>query len=171
MLLANRSQTGGTAQRGRAFTLIEVAITISIVSIISAIALPSIRRIYTVSRANVLANDMRVYAQGIQNYIQQEANYPKMAAINKIPQGMDNYLTDDWLKQTPIGGYYKYEYNRKTKKVRYKVAIGIRNKGKVKVSKDVDLLTAVDRALDDGNLTTGSFFIGPGKSPFYVIER
>ncbi|MCF7687636.1 MAG: type II secretion system GspH family protein [Cephaloticoccus sp.] len=171
MLHASRSKSSNWAGRHRGFTIVELAVTLSIMSVLSAVALPSIRHAYLVSRANVMANDLRVYTQGFQSYIQQEAAYPKDSGTKRMPTGMGNYLSASWLEQTAIGGYYNYEYNKRIKGTTYKVAIGIRSSGQNKVSKDADLLNAVDSALDDGNLKTGSFFIGVGNEPFYVIER
>lgn len=143
----------------------------AIISIVAAAGLPAIKRMYLLSRANVLANDLRVYAAAFQNYTEDDADYPKDSGTAKFPKGMDGYLHDRWLEPTPIGGYYNYEYNKKAQGSRYTAGIGIRSKGKEKVTTDADLLLAIDQRIDDGNLKTGSFLMGPGNAPFYVLEQ
>ena len=84
---------------------------------------------------------------------------------------MEDYFTSRWLERTQIGGYYNYEYEKTAQGKVYKVGIGIREKGEVLVSTDLNLLTTIDQRIDDGDLTTGLFLLGPGNSPFYVIEQ
>lgn len=155
--------------RSRGFTLVEMMVVVAIIGLVAAAALPALKRMYLISRANVLANDLRVYATAFLNYTEDE-DYPRDAGTGKFPRGMDGYLRDSWLEPTPIGGYYNYEYNKKAQGTRYTAGIGIRSKGKEKVTNDTDLLLAIDRRIDDGNLKTGYFLIGPGNAPFYVIE-
>jgi type II secretory pathway pseudopilin PulG len=145
-------------------------VVVTIISLIAAVALPAIKRIYMISRATALANDLRVYAQAFQAYIQHETDYPKDSGTEKMPKGMEEYLREGWLEPTPIGGYYNYEFNKKAQGERYTAGIGIRNKNRNKVSTDAELLLAIDKQIDDGNLTTGNFLIGPGNAPYYVIE-
>jgi hypothetical protein len=76
-----------------------------------------------------------------------------------------------WRRITPLGGYYNWEYNRISAGVRYTAGIGIRTKGEDRVTTDLSHLLAIDRLIDDGNLSTGSFFIGIGNEPFLAIER
>lgn len=156
--------------RSCGFTLVEMMVVVAIIGLVTAAALPAIKRMYLLSRANVMANDLRVYATAFLNYTEDDDDYPKDSGTGKFPKGMDGYLRDSWLEPTPIGGYYNYEYNKKAQGTRYTAGIGIRSKGKEKVTTDADLLLAIDRKIDDGNLKTGSFLLGPGNAPFYVIE-
>ncbi len=155
----------------RAFTLVEIMVVVTIIALLAAIAIPYIVHTKQVSLASILSSDLRVHTQAIQNYIQEEAVYPADSATQEIPIGMEDYLTESWLARTPIGGYYNYEYNKTAQGTVYKVGIGIRDKGGELVSTDLNLLTTVDQTIDDGNLTTGFFLLGPGNSPFYVIEQ
>lgn len=146
-------------------------VVVTIIALLSAVAIPYIVHAKQVSIASVLSNDLRIHAQALQNYIQQTATYPADSATQEIPIGMEDYFTSRWLERTPIGGYYNYEYEKTAQGKVYKVGIGIRDKGDEFVSTDLNLLTTVDQQIDDGDLTTGSFLLGPGNSPFYVIEQ
>ena len=146
-------------------------VVITIIALLAAVAIPYIVHAKQVSLASVLANDLRVHAQVFQNYIQQEAAYPPDSGTQEIPIGMENYLSDKWLQRTPIGGYYNYEYEKTANGKVYKVAIAIRDKDGELVSTDLNLLTTIDKTIDDGDLTTGFFLLGLGNTPFYVIEQ
>lgn len=166
------NRTARRPSRGRsAFTVLEVMFVVSILGILLAMAMPAIQRIVIVSRATTMANDLRVYAHAFLTYSQEHDTYPRDTRTDVVPAGMEDLLGPGWLEPTPIGGYYNYEYNKKAQGTRYTAAIGIRTKGKEKVTNDANLLLALDRILDDGDLTTGSFLLGPGNAPFYVIEQ
>ncbi|MCF7687638.1 MAG: type II secretion system GspH family protein [Cephaloticoccus sp.] len=155
----------------RAFTLVEIMVVVTIIALLAAVGIPYIVHAKQVSRANILANDLRTISQWFINYTQQEAIYPPDSGTKEIPVGMETYVTSKWLEPTAIGGCYNYEFEKTAQGTQYKVGIGIRDDGTNLVTTDVGLLTTVDRLIDDGDLTTGSFLLGPGNSPFYVVER
>jgi hypothetical protein len=53
---------------------------------------------------------------------------------------------------------------------RFKAAIAISNTAAAPFVMDLDLMEAIDRIIDDGNLSTGNFRIGADDEPVYIIS-
>ncbi|MES1194629.1 MAG: hypothetical protein ABUL65_01960, partial [Opitutus sp.] len=53
---------------------------------------------------------------------------------------------------------------------RWRAAIGISDSPTSPVILDQDLLLEIDRELDDGDLTTGSFRLGGDGGPLFILE-
>jgi prepilin-type N-terminal cleavage/methylation domain-containing protein len=156
----------------RGFSIVELAVVVSIMSMIGSIAMPTFQRLTLNTRAAAAANDLRVFAAAFQTQAQQAGGFPPEAGIGVMPPLMRGALGDTaWLRVTPVKGYYDWDYNRSHRGTRYRAAIGIRTKGANRVSNDQRQLVAIDRKLDDGNLSTGNFFLGSGNEPIFIIER
>jgi type II secretory pathway pseudopilin PulG len=165
-----RSGRGRSSEAG--FNLVEIGMVTLIIGLLASIALPVFQRTLVASRASTIANDLRTFAAAFQNYHQQHGSYPPEADIGELPPAMADALgATAWRRITPLGGYYNWEYNRISAGVRYTAGIGIRTKGEDRVTTDLTHLLAIDRLIDDGDLATGSFFIGIGNEPFLAIER
>lgn len=156
----------------RGFTLVEMGMVTLIIGVMAAVAMPALRHATQTARANAVVNDLRVFAAAFQTYAQQNGVYPPEAAIGVMPSGMAGTLGNTaWLRVSPIHGRYNWENNRIEAGTRYRAAIGIRTKSPSTVTKDRSQLVAIDRRIDDGNLATGSFFLGAGNEPVFIIER
>ena len=143
-----------------------------IVGVLASLAMPALQRSVLSARATTVANDLRTFAAAFQTYGQQNGRYPPDAGIGVMPPLMVGTLRNtSWLRITPIGGRYNWEYNIVSAGVRYRAAIGIRTRLPSRVTTDRTQLVAIDRLVDDGNLASGAFFLGVGNEPFYVIER
>jgi type II secretory pathway pseudopilin PulG len=143
-----------------------------IIGVMASLAMPALKRTIISTRASAVANDLRTFAAAFQSYEQQNGRYPPEAGIGVLPPLMSGHLDQSaWLGVTPIGGRYNWEYNRTTGGVRYRAAIGIRTQRTARVTTDRALLLAVDRLIDNGDLSSGNFFLGVGNEPFLVIER
>ena len=53
---------------------------------------------------------------------------------------------------------------------RYRAAIAISGTTTVPSIQDLDLVEAIDRVIDDGNLATGSFRIGADDEPVFIVS-
>ena len=147
-------------------------VVVTIIGLLAALALPAFKRAGIAARASALANDFRVFSAAFQTYSQQNGGYPKDTGTDVMPPAMAEMLgKTGWLTDTPIGGFYNWEYNKKAQGVTYTAAIGVRTKGQEKIITDQKVLQAIDQRIDDGNLKTGNFLLGPGNAPYYVIER
>jgi type II secretory pathway pseudopilin PulG len=154
------------------FNLVEIGMATLIIGLLAAVGMPVLKRTLVAGRASALASDLRTFAAAFQNYEQQNGRWPPDAGTGVLPPLMAGSLgATAWKRVTPIGGYYNWEYNRTAAGVRYRAGIGIRTKSGMRVTTDRAQLLAVDRLIDDGNLSTGSFFLGIGNEPFLAIER
>jgi len=168
--LLSRRQRLPRATRG--FTLVEIGVVSLIIGVLASLAMPALKRTLIATRANTVANDLRIFAAAFQSYEQQHGSYPPEAGTGVLPPVMAGSLGDtSWTRITPVGGYYDWEYNRIEAGVRYKAGIGIRTKGAILVTTDRELLLAIDRLVDNGDLATGNFILGAGNEPFLAIER
>jgi prepilin-type N-terminal cleavage/methylation domain-containing protein len=157
-------------RRIKGFTLVEIMVAVTIIGLLAAIAIPSLRRVQLKARATALINDLRVYNQAFHSFAMTKSYYPDDASKGIIPDGMQEYLGVKWTQATPIGGLYDYEYKKRAGGQLFTAAIAIGDDGENKVSRDMDLLLLVDKEIDDGNLSTGQFLLGTGNTPFYVVQ-
>jgi hypothetical protein len=74
-----------------------------------------------------------------------------------------------WVRKTPIGGQYNWDNNQTHQGVKFKAAIAISETATAALIQDVDLLEAIDRAIDDGVLTTGNFRLGANDEPVFIV--
>lgn len=143
-----------------------------IIGVLASLAMPALKLAVLSARATSVSNDLRTFSGAFQTHAQQTGAYPPDVGIGVMPPLMVGSLGNTaWLRLTPIGGRFHWEYNRTFSGTRYRAAIGLRTQGSNRVTTDRAQLTAVDRKIDDGNLATGNFFLGIGNEPFYIIER
>jgi prepilin-type N-terminal cleavage/methylation domain-containing protein len=156
----------------RGFTLVEIGVVTLIIGVLASLTMPALKRTLIATRANAAANDLRTFAAAFQSYEQQNGRYPPDASSGSLPPLMVGSLGNtSWRRITPVGGYYDWEYNRIHAGVRYKAGISIRTRGTIRVTTNRELLVAIDRLIDNGDLTTGNFILGAGNEPFLAIER
>lgn len=174
-MLSVRSKTRALTRHPhsiRGFSLVEMGMATLIVGVIASLAMPALKQAVLAARATSVANDLRTFAGAFQAQAQQSGAYPPDVGIGIMPPLMVGSLGNTaWLRRTPIGGRYHWEYNRTFSGTRYRAAIGLRTQAQNRVTTDRAQLTAIDRKIDDGNLATGNFFLGIGNEPFFVIER
>jgi len=118
-------------------------------------------------------NDLRVYAGAFQSYAQEHGDWPPGGTPpGEFPPGMEGYLSQtNWERVTPIGGYYQFAVQSPQQGSRYAAIITIASVGSEQVSSDYIQLSDIDRKLDDGNLSTGNFFLGYRNYPVFVLEH
>ncbi len=156
----------------RAFTLVEIMVVVTIIGILAALGMPALQRVQLKARANVLINDLRVYSQAFTTYAQENSRYPNDSRKGRVPVGMEDSLGEKWTDATPIGGLYNYQYRKRAQGIRFTAGILLAHNGRNnRVNTDRKLLQIIDDQIDDGNLLTGQFLLGPGNRPFYVIEQ
>lgn len=154
------------------FTLLELAVVVTIIGVLSAIALPAYQRIQRNTRLGALINDYRVFAGAFQQYSAVNAAWPAYGGpTGDFPQGMEPYLrTTNWNQSTVFGGHYNWDRDITHNGRKVKAAIAIYAAEGRPLTMTESEMQLFDRRYDDGNLTTGTFQRGFGNSPLYIIE-
>jgi prepilin-type N-terminal cleavage/methylation domain-containing protein len=155
-------------QRSReGFTLLEMAIVVSLIGMIAAMSLPSMMKARKDSRLQVMVNDFRVIQDAMNMYAMDNGGFP--TAYGSVPQPLANYLKNArWTKPTALGGRWQYFSVWHT----YLLVIDDWNinRGQNPLAKSDDWLE-VDRKIDDGDLTTGTFRLVSGMQVQYIIDE
>lgn len=163
-------QTGGGA--AAAFSLVEIMMVVAIISLLASLAVPSAKRYQLNSRATVIASDLRTFAGVFEAYAQENGSFPAESAPGEVPAGMADRLgVTDWQRVTPLGGQYNWENNQQHGGVRYRAAICISETSAAPLEVNADMLLAIDKIIDDGDLTTGSFRTGVNNDALYIIQQ
>ena len=119
-------------------------IVVVIIGLLAAMAIPAFQRSRQRSQAARLTNDFRQFDSAFQRYLMENGTPPPAGAIGVVPAGMTGYLPEAYTQPSPLGGGYIWS--------------GPSSNIVLSGSTANDaVMTLVDTALDDGNLTTGDF--------------
>lgn len=156
-----------------AFTLLELAVVVGILSVLFAIAAPIGLKLIMQARTAAVENDLRVFNAAFQTYANEHGDWPAGDGTpGGFPQGMEGYLSQtNWQRRTPIGGLYTWDPNSTQQGSRYRAVIVIASTSGNPVTDSREQLTQLDRKFDDGELTTGNLVLGFRNSPVYVLEH
>ena len=152
------------AHRGDAgMTLIEIAMVVAIIGVLSAISVPGFARARQSSRVTAFVNDMRVASQAFQMYCLENGSYPESSVGGIVPTGMSDYLGKmDWADETPLSG--KWVWHRDTPELQAGIVL------RRSEMRSGDAL-AIDEKIDDGDLLTGSFRVVNTNFYAYIVEK
>ncbi len=167
----------GLLRSTSAFSLVELMVVVTIISLMFMTAVPTYQQIERKARASAIVNDFRVYAAVFQAYAHEHGTWPDEAAAGVVPNGVSpqELKADQWTAVTPMGGKFDWENNQvhpggTSPGGRWRAAIAISATSDAPLLIDAKMLEMIDKDLDDGNLTTGSFRLGFGDCPLYIIE-
>jgi type IV pilus assembly protein PilA len=138
-------------RRNGGFTLIEIMIVVAIIALLAALALPTFLRAKESSQNAKFVNALRTASGAIEMYVgEHNGQYPADANRGVVPNGLATYLdaTFDWTKPTPIGGQWDWDFNV------FGVTAAVSVVGPT--AQQAQLLS-IDRAFDDGDLSSGIF--------------
>lgn len=157
----------------RGFSLIELMVAVTILSLLFLVAVPTYQRLQRKARTASIVNDLRVFGAALQAHAHDTGAWPPEAAAGVVPTGMstDEFNNENWMRPTAIGGHYDWEYNQLQAGVRFTAAITITGTPDAPIKVDYNQMLDIDKAIDDGDLTTGNFRLGFGDSPLYIIEQ
>jgi prepilin-type N-terminal cleavage/methylation domain-containing protein len=156
-----------------AFSLVELSVVVTIISIIVAVAVPTTKNLIFRARSSTVQNDLRTFSGAFSAYAHEKGDWPAGDGTpGAFPPGMEGYLgPTNWQRNTPIGGNYTWDPNSLHQGVRYRAVITIASTDGNPVTSDRNQLVDLDRAADDGNLDSGNFLLGYRNYPIYVLEH
>jgi type II secretory pathway pseudopilin PulG len=157
--------------------LVELMVVVTIISMIMLAAVPTYTRIQRKARASAMVNDFQKFAAVFLAHAHETGSWPVETAAGVVPPGINNTEMNlqAWTRVTPMGGQFDWDFNQvhpggTSSGGRWRAAIGINSTGSSAVILDVELLKEIDRALDNGDLTSGSFRIGGDGGPLFILE-
>jgi prepilin-type N-terminal cleavage/methylation domain-containing protein len=155
-----------------AFTLIELMVAVTILSLLILVAVPAYQKIQRKARTAAIVNDLRVFAAAFQAHAH-DSGWPPETPAGVVPAGMtgEELKADVWLRPTPIGGNFDWENNQLYYAVHYQAIIAITDTPAAPMLVDLEQLLDIDRAIDDGDLSTGNFRLGFGNGVIFIIEN
>jgi prepilin-type N-terminal cleavage/methylation domain-containing protein len=166
------SRSGRPKGAKAAFTLVELMVTITIISLLAAASVPTIVSVKRRALATVIGNDLRVFAGAFDAYAHEAGGWPAEVDAGVLPPEMASRIDPTaWNRTTPLGGRYNWDNNQTHYGVTYRAVLAISSTASSPVVQDADLLEAIDRVIDDGNLTAGNFRLGVDDEPIFVISR
>lgn len=137
---------------GNGFTLVEVMIAVVIIGLLSAIAVPSFRKIQLNANSARVINDLRVFSGNFQQYNLAHGYWPEAQPAGTLPPEMDGYINRSSFEGTnALRSYWKWEV--------FDDVVGI---GMTPPASVLPILQLVDERFDDGSLTSGRLRIQSG---------
>jgi prepilin-type N-terminal cleavage/methylation domain-containing protein len=154
----------------QAFTLVELMVSVTIISLLVAAAVPAVINVKRRSIATAIGNDFRVFAAALDTYSHETGNWPAEVDAGVLPPEMNTrFNTTAWERPTPLGGRYNWDNNQTHQGSRIRAAIAISSTSASPVIQDMDLFETLDRVIDDGNLATGNFRLGADDEPVFIV--
>lgn len=130
------------------FTLVEIMIVVVIIGLLAAIAIPAFGRVRQAAQNSRFVSDLRTFSQAFESYASQNGRWPANAGSGAVPPGMSGDFNEtNWKGRNSIGGRWNWDRN-------LNVPAGIST---TDVTVDDTQMIAIDRTIDDGDLSTGLF--------------
>jgi len=148
------------------FTLVEIMIVVAIIGLLAAIAIPSFARARERAQATRVANDLVKFGDAFTLYAMEKGTYPADTHL-VLPPGMDAYISQGRWDDCVIGGGYNWEGPSWGEGGGYTYA-GIALFG---TTASESTLEAIDKIIDDGNLSLGHFRLTANGRYTYLLEE
>lgn len=112
-----------TRRRNAGFTLIELLVTLTIVGMLSSIAVPKFRDVKRRATATQIVGDFAVMRHATLSFYLDSGYFPQEAGSGKIPRNLKNYLPNSYKMKKP---QWTLDYeNWSAKKGKQYIATGI----------------------------------------------
>jgi prepilin-type N-terminal cleavage/methylation domain-containing protein len=134
-----------------AFTLVEIMVVVVIIGLLATLGLPAISRLTQKSGGSTVINNLKTFGNAFEEYAMAMGAWPPDTAEMVVPPGMEDRIKDiPWRTAMPGGHVYDWDLDVNG----IKAAISIRPYG----GNNADpLFVEIDRVLDNGDTSTGSF--------------
>ncbi len=140
-------------KRRNGYTIVELMITVAVIALVAALAVPSWQRARKRSQTDALLNELRVTGEAFQIYAAEKGALPANAgAFSVVPTGMANYMPkkSTWAGVSPTGGYWVWWNFGSGGFWGFTGIVGVYNPGF-----DPAEITHMDTTMDDGDPNTG----------------
>jgi prepilin-type N-terminal cleavage/methylation domain-containing protein len=131
------------------FTLTELMIVVAIVGLLAAIAIPSFAHARERSMNVRFAADLQVAKAAFTEYSLDHGKYPPDTQPGVVPEGMADYLRRvEWTQVNTLGGQWDWD----NAQFGFKAGVSV-----YQATASSAQMLALDKTIDDGNLSTGEF--------------
>jgi prepilin-type N-terminal cleavage/methylation domain-containing protein len=153
------------------FSLVELMVVVTIISMLVALSLPSYKRIQRKTRAAAIANDFRVFSAVLQAQAHENGSWPAETPAGVVPAGVtsDDIQLETWTSPSVIGGTFDWENGQIHNGIKYTAAIALVDTPDSPLLLDTELYQEIDAILDDGNLNTGNFVVSQDGGNTYLL--
>jgi prepilin-type N-terminal cleavage/methylation domain-containing protein len=142
--------------RRAAFTLVELAVVVTIIAILAAIAIPHSRKTKDSALISTFEHDIRLFEQELDSFELIKHRYPPTQNVaGAFPVGMENRMSVAWKNPPPIGGTYRWVYTTEDDPKDRSGYIEVVGTLANPILIDAARLIEIDEDLDDGNPSTG----------------
>jgi type II secretory pathway pseudopilin PulG len=144
------------------FSLIEIIVIVTIIGLLTAIAIPAYKKLQERSVNTLVFNEMRVASGALQYFVFEKGYWPPDGAGGWPPELL-GYLPppDRWHQPTPIGGTWAWSLNSDNTAA----SLRINN-----YTAPASQIAKIDELMDDGGIATGSLLTS-GQTLIYVLEK
>ena len=158
------------------YSLVELAIVVSIIGILAAMAIPAYKIILVRSRISTFANDLRIHSEAIRRFAMEEGTFPSKVDIENNQFGLssrlDQYLSPAWYEPTAIGGSYSLNRSDSLSDGSLKdVYIQVSSSGKAPLTVGYNDLIKLDKEIDDGSPGSGFIRISGSRVRYYLVAN
>ena len=152
------------------WSLVEIAIVVTIIGILAALAIPMFMILTKRSRISTLANDFRIHSQAILRYAMEEDVFPSDFDHTNIPKDAEGYpvVGASWKEPSPVGGFFSWEFNNAGDPNASNGFIQIKETAQHPLNVELSDIRKLDDRLDDGNLSTGVLQMAGTRIRYYV---
>ena len=137
----------------RGFTLVEILIVVVILGVLAGLVVPQLAEASEEAKRSAFVTDLRWFTDAAVLYVNETGSFPEDFSTGTVSGDFADYVDADvWTRITPIGG--RWDVERESMSVTSAIGVHFNGSG---TSRDDDYMTPIDRLIDDGDLTTGSF--------------
>ncbi|HMO25035.1 MAG TPA: type II secretion system protein [Tepidisphaeraceae bacterium] len=151
----------------RGFTLVEILIVVVILGVLATIVIAQVAVSTDDTRATTFTSQLKTFLTAEAVYRERTGEYLEDASSGVIPEGFESYIDrDKWENGTPIGGVWDAQADEDG----IISSIGVHFNG-MGSSRDAAYMQRIDRAIDDGDLSSGAFRqFAPDRYYFVIAE-